>query len=247
MASRSPGFTRTSAPNSSSAEVPPASARSRAIAPALVIFDCDGVLVDSEPIANAVFVRCLNEAGFPFTLAEAYAELVGRSLPACLAWLERRFARPLPANFAPRLQAATYDAFRRELRPVPGVAAVVEALRSQAVATCVASSGEFEKMRLTLGLTGLWPLFEGRVFSAEAVARGKPAPDLLLHATERLGVAAAAAAVVEDSGPGLAAGLAAGMRVYAYRGGARPPPLPEGVVAFAAMTELPRLLGLSGA
>ncbi|MBM3490906.1 MAG: HAD-IA family hydrolase [Alphaproteobacteria bacterium] len=212
--------------------------------PALVIFDCDGVLVDSEPIANAVFVRHLNRAGFAFTLAEAYAELVGRSLPACLAWLERRFGRPLPPGFVAELERETFAAFRHDLRAVAGVAATVEVLCRAGAKVCVASSGSLDKMRLTLGLTGLWPLFGDQVFSADAVARGKPAPDLFLHAAAQFGIHPAAVAVVEDSAPGLEAGLAAGMRVVAYRGGVRPPPLPPGVLTVDNMADLPGLLGL---
>lgn len=208
--------------------------------PELVVFDCDGVLVDSEPIANRVLTEHLRRQGLTFTQAEVEQRFVGRSLADCLAEIERLLARPLPDDFAEALERETYAAFRGSLRPVAGVKAVLEeVLYTLDLPVCVASSGAPEKIRGNLALTGLLPYFGERLFSAVEVARGKPAPDLFLHAAEALGADPARCAVVEDSTPGVDAGLAAGMRVYAF--GARHAGR-RGVVAFEDMAALPHLL-----
>lgn len=119
--------------------------------PVLVIFDCDGVLVDSEPISNRLFVEHLNRAGFPFTLEECYRELIGRSMASCEALLVARFGRPLPEGFVAALQADTYAALTAEVEAVPGVSVALDALEAAGVPYCVASSGEFAKMRARSG------------------------------------------------------------------------------------------------
>jgi len=210
----------------------------------LTIFDCDGVLVDSEPLANRAFAEALQAHGFAMSYEDCLEHLVGLSLPACAALLERRFGRPLPDGFLTALQARTYARFHAELRPVDGIVAALDRIERAGFATCVASSGEPAKLRVSLGATGLWARFEGRIFSAVEVARGKPFPDLFLHAAARMGVAAARTAVVEDSVPGVRAAVAAGMRVFGYVGGTpRRDLAAEGAVEFAAMSELPALLG----
>jgi HAD superfamily hydrolase (TIGR01509 family) len=185
----------------------------------LVIFDCDGVLVDSEPLANASFARALAREGIDWSVEETMCRLMGRSLKSCVEIIEGVLKRKLPDTFLDDMQAETYQAFRdAPLRAVPGVAAAALALQAAGVKTCVASSGAPDKMRLTLGLTGLWPLFEGRVFSAVEVPRGKPFPDLFLHAASRMGAATADSIVIEDSVPGIEAARTAGMRALAYAG-----------------------------
>lgn len=207
---------------------------------ASVIFDCDGVLVDSEPIGNAVLAELITELGIPTTPEQSIATYMGRSLASCLAMLEQRLGHPPPADFADRYRAGVEAGWRRELRPVPGV---VEALDAIDLPTCVASSGEHARMRLTLGLTGLLPRFEGRIFSATEVEHGKPAPDLFLHAASRMGFDPATTVVVEDTVPGVQAGRAAGMRVLAF---ARLVPADDlaaaGGEVFDDMLALPRLL-----
>lgn len=185
-------------------------------APALVIFDCDGVLVDSEPIANAVFAEHLARVGLDWGPRETERRLVGLSLARCVEIVEAELGRALPEDFLERLQAETFEAFRGELQPVPGIEQALDALDE--LPRCVASSGSLDKMRFTLGTTGLLPRFEGRLYSASQVERGKPAPDLFLHAAAQMGVAADACVVVEDSLPGVQAGVAAGMRVVGYVG-----------------------------
>jgi HAD superfamily hydrolase (TIGR01509 family) len=215
---------------------------------ALVIFDCDGVLVDSEPISNRLFVEHLNRAGFPFTLEECYRELLGRSMASCEALLATRFGRKLPDGFVAALQADTYAALAAEVVPMPGVAAALDAIESAGVPYCVASSGEFPKMQASLGKAGLLPRFEGRMFSATQVARGKPHPDLFLHAARSLNTAPAGCVVIEDSIPGVQAATAAGMRAFGFAGGGHADAAAlaaEGAEVFTAMPALPRLLELA--
>lgn len=207
----------------------------------LVIFDCDGVLVDSEPLANRVLADAIVELGLPATLEGVTQRFKGRSLKDCVLLIEAELGRAVPHDFLERLNARTYDAFRRELRAVPGVRAAVESI---ALPRCVASSGSHEKMRLTLGSTGLLPLFEPHLFSATEVANGKPAPDLFLYAARCMQLEPSRAVVVEDSVLGARGAIAAGMRVlgFAREGGADE--LREaGAEVFFHMDELPRLLG----
>jgi HAD superfamily hydrolase (TIGR01509 family) len=160
----------------------------------LVIFDCDGVLVDSERLAVRVDVRVLAALGWALSEREVIERFVGRS-PACMvAEIEAHLGRRLADDWEDAFQPLYREAFAAELAPVEGV---VEALDQIALATCVASSGTHEKMRYTLGLTGLYDRFAGRIFSATDVARGKPAPDLFLHAAKKMGVDPARCAVDE--------------------------------------------------
>jgi len=191
------------------------------MAPELVIFDCDGVLVDSEPIAVRVEVRLLAEVGWPLTEAEVLERFVGRKDADVLAEIEAYIGRSLP-EWDQRYRTALYDAFETQLTAVEGVASAVDAVEAAGVATCVASSGTHDKMRRTLGLTGLWDRFEGRIFSSSEVANGKPAPDLFLHAAASMGVGPERCVVVEDSRAGAAAARAAGMHCVGYAGGLTP-------------------------
>ena len=189
--------------------------------PELVIFDCDGVLVDSEWTAVRIESRLLTELGWPLTPADVADRFVGRSDDHMLGEIEAHLGRAVP-DWKQTYEAALNEEFCSSLTAVPGVADALEALESLAVATCVASSGTHDKMRLTLGLTGLYERFDGRIFSASQVANGKPAPDLFLYAAEQMGADPARCVVVEDSPPGLAAARAAGMGCVAYAGGLIP-------------------------
>jgi HAD superfamily hydrolase (TIGR01509 family) len=211
----------------------------------LVIFDCDGVLVDSEPVSNRVFTEMLNGIGLETTLAETMRDFVGRSMASCVEIVERRTGRPVPPDFVDTVQQRTFEAFRVELHAVPGIAAALDAVDAMGVPTCVASSGEHAKMRTTLGLTGLLPRVDGRLFSATEVPRGKPHPDLFLHAARTMGADPSRCAVVEDSPVGARAGAAAGMTVFGYSARTNPTALAEaGAVVFDDMRRLPQLLGL---
>lgn len=185
----------------------------------LAIFDCDGVLVDSEPIANASFSAALATQGLDWSIEETMRRLLGRSLKSCVEIVEAELGRKLPDDFLEKMQAVTYGNFRdAPLQPIKDVKDAVLALQAAGVETCVASSGAPEKMRFTLGLTGLWDLFGGRIFSSSQVPRGKPFPDLFLHAALSLDVQPFDCVVIEDSVPGVQAARSAGMRVLAYAG-----------------------------
>ncbi len=207
----------------------------------LVIFDCDGVLVDTERIAVKIDVVVLARLGWTLTEAEVIERFMGRSDEEMTREIEAHLGRRLPASWEEPFRHLYREAFAAELEPVPGV---LEALDAIAIPTCVASSGTHEKIRFTLGLTGLYERFAGRIFSASEVARGKPAPDLFLHAAGRMGVASAACAVVEDSPYGVEAARAAGMRAFGYAGGLAPRRALEGreTVVLDDMRELPGLI-----
>ena len=165
---------------------------------------------------------------------------MGRSWSACVEIFEARLGRALPADFETDFTRRLEAALRAELRPVPGIH---DALARIATPSCIASSGRPEKMRITLGLTGLWQRFEGRIFSAVEVARAKPFPDLFLHAATRMGASTGACVVVEDSPRGVEAGVAAGMRVLGYAGRTDARALEAaGAEVFADMRELPERL-----
>jgi len=207
----------------------------------LVIFDCDGVLVDSERIAVRVEAEFLAELGWPLTEAEIVERFMGRTAEYMDEAIEARLGSRLPGDWKDQFQRRYREAYAADLRPVDGI---VEVLDQLTVPTCVASSGSHDKLRLTLGHTGLYGRFEGRIFSGYEVANGKPAPDLFLHAASRMGVDPAGCAVVEDSRWGVEAARAAGMRAFGYAGGLTPPDSLEGhgTVVFEDMRDLPALL-----
>ncbi|MFB0632227.1 HAD family hydrolase [Streptomyces sp. AB3(2024)] len=208
----------------------------------LVIFDCDGVLVDSERIAARVQVALGERLGWPLTEDEVVRRFIGRSSASVREQVAARLgdatAREWDDSFA-RMHAEAVDA---GLTPVDGLP---EALDRITLRTCVASSGSHEKMRHTLGRTGLYDRFAGRIHSATEVPRGKPAPDLFLHAAARMGVEPSACVVVEDSRPGVEAARAAGMRSLGYAGGLTSAEAlaGPGTTVFTDMRELPDLLG----
>ncbi|MET8742332.1 HAD family hydrolase [Streptomyces sp. NPDC004728] len=209
-------------------------------APELVIFDCDGVLVDSERIAVRIQVQVGAELGWPLTADEVVETFVGRSNKSIGELVDARLPGA-SATWQKRFEDLHRDAVESELVAVDGIH---EALAALALPTCVASSGSHEKMRHTLGHTGLYAHFEGRIFSATEVERGKPAPDLFLHAARRMGVEPAACVVVEDSKYGVQAARSAGMRAFGFAGGLTPAHWLEGpdTVVFDDMRKLPSLL-----
>lgn len=208
---------------------------------ALVIFDCDGVLVDSEILGNRVLVETVAELGLALDLEEAVSLFRGCKMAECVREIERRLGRPVPGNFVSNLRARTADTFRLGLQPVHGVTAVIDALR---VPICVASSGPSEKIRLSLQVTGLLPRFEGRVFSSYDVGVWKPDPGLFLHAARTMGIAPGECAVVEDSVLGVIAGVAAGMSVFGFAADGRDADALSnaGATVFRSMQDLTQLL-----
>ncbi|MBK8176508.1 MAG: HAD-IA family hydrolase [Rhodospirillales bacterium] len=182
----------------------------------LVIFDCDGVLVDSELLAAEVLATELTAIGFDLTARECIRRYTGLSMPRVFELIEAERGQPLPAGFTDRLRASDESAFRRSLSAMPGARDVLLRLPQP---RCVASSGRIAKIRLTLTLSRLIDLVEPHLFSAEMVEHGKPAPDLFLYAAARMGAAAKDCVVIEDSPAGVQAAVAAGMHVLGFSGG----------------------------
>lgn len=182
----------------------------------LVIFDCDGVLVDSEPISIAVLVDALAAAGVTMSAEEAHERFLGRSLKSMSDILHDEYGLAVDATFLESMRKVLYERFREELQPIDGIAETVDGL---GIPHCVASSSQPERIRLSLSVTGLIDRFEPNIFSASMVQNGKPAPDLFLHASAAMGVEPARCVVVEDSPAGILAAKSAGMRVVAFTGG----------------------------
>jgi HAD superfamily hydrolase (TIGR01509 family) len=185
----------------------------------LLIFDCDGVLIDSEVIACRAEAAYLAELGIAVSAEELLERYLGISMAVMLADLESRLDRslpPLPEDFADTLRRRVATAFETELRPMPGIEAALVSLPAR---RCVASSSSPERLRHSLGLTGLLAHFDPHIFSATQVARGKPAPDLFLFAAARMDATPETCVVIEDSEPGVQAAVAAGMRVIGFTGG----------------------------
>ncbi len=208
---------------------------------ALVIFDCDGVLVDSEPIAVRIDLLMLAQFGLRLSEAEVIERFVGRSPEVMLAAIEAQLGHRLPENWEDRFDQLRRDAFEAGLRTVEGIEDALERIPQL---TCVASSSGHESLRYKLGLTGLYERFQGRIFSASEVASGKPAPDLFLHAARQMGVSPLSCMVIEDSRYGVQAARAANMDVFAYAGGLTPAHALEGprTTTFDDMRKLPELL-----
>jgi HAD superfamily hydrolase (TIGR01509 family) len=184
----------------------------------LVIFDCDGVLVDTERIGAKVGAEVLTRLGWPLSPQDVLDRFLGCTEEYFADQVQQHVGRPLAPGWDDEIEVLSDAAYAAELQPVPGVEAVLAYLDSRGVPTCVASNGSHEKMRRTLGRTGLHERFEGRIFSARDVARGKPAPDLYLHAAQTMGAEPGSCVVVEDSPRGVQAARAAGMACIGYAG-----------------------------
>lgn len=213
--------------------------------PDLVIFDCDGVLVDSETIANAVMAEEISALGWAVTTDYCLRHFKGTHFDSVIETITQQIGRPPPESWLPDLRARTDLAFREKLEAVPGIFPVLDTLAAEGIPHCVASNGPQEKMTVTLGITGLRPRFEDRVFSAYEVERGKPHPDLFLHAADRMGIAPSGCVVIEDSPLGVQAARAADMRVFGFDPTEEDPRLRQaGAEVFSDMAMLPGLLGL---
>tara|TARA_B100000686_G_scaffold314737_1_gene361047 strand:+ start:318 stop:1025 length:708 start_codon:yes stop_codon:yes gene_type:complete len=213
---------------------------------ALVIFDCDGVLVDSETIANKILAQSLTQEGYTCTFQEVVTKFVGRDLNSIQRDVERTLGRSLEPSFQTKLQRDTFDLFKQELRPIQGIEKALATIKAP---KCVASSGSHKKIHLCLNLTGLSDFFFPKtIFSASEVPEGKPAPDLFLHAAAKMGVSPSNCIVIEDSVPGVAAARAAGMPVFAFAGGPHVDPSHSqnlsraGGIIFNHMADLPHHL-----
>ena len=209
----------------------------------LIIFDCDGVLVDSEILSADVLIALLAPLGIAIDRAHVRAHFLGRSFPTVAAGLRKTAGVPLPDDFEATYRAALLQRFEIELHPTPGVVSMLADLR---LPVCVATSSSPQRVARALAITGLAKRFGRHVFTASEVARGKPFPDIFLHAARQMHADPHATLVVEDSPPGLSAAQAAGMAVLAYTGGShltgRPFEGPPGVTAFDNWTDFPHLL-----
>jgi HAD superfamily hydrolase (TIGR01509 family) len=214
--------------------------------PALVIFDCDGVLVDSEPLSTSVLAASLTAAGVPTSPQDALREYKGKLLREVTDDAGALLGVPLPADFLENFERDREQAFRASLRAVPGAREAVEAVKAAGAAVCVASQGKRSKTELTLSLTGLRDLFaDDALFSADDVKRGKPYPDLFRYAAATMGTAPDHCAVVEDTVIGVTAAVAASMRVVAYAGDEDQAALEAaGADTVRLLTEVPAALGL---
>ncbi|MFD9208382.1 HAD family hydrolase [Streptomyces sioyaensis] len=211
----------------------------------LVIFDNDGVLVDSESLSNTILAGYLTELGHPTSYEESIRDFMGSAMHRIHELVLERTGRRLPEDFDDVFHGRVFEAFERELQPVAGVTEVLEKLDADGVPYCVGSSGSHERIGVGHRKTGLDRWFPaGRVFSAQDVGRGKPAPDLFLHAAREMGVAPERCAVVEDSPLGVQAAVAAGMDVYGFTAMTSAEKLTEAgsTVLFGQMAELPELL-----
>lgn len=181
----------------------------------LVIFDCDGVLVDSEPISVSVLVKAMNDLDIPITEEEVYGRFLGRSLATVIETMKSEYNVHPGEAFLEQIRTDLYARFRTELKPIDGIAATIDALH---LPCCVASSSQVERIRLSLTVTGLIERLP-HIYSASMVKNGKPAPDLFLHAAREMQVDPMHCVVIEDSPAGIEAAKAAGMKVFAFTGG----------------------------
>ncbi|OHV84769.1 HAD family phosphatase [Rhizobium sp. LCM 4573] len=182
----------------------------------LVIFDCDGVLVDSEPVSVRVLMDALRRKGLAIGEEEVYRRFLGRSLATVTRIMRDEFGIEADESFLDDMRHDLYARFRKELRPIPGIG---ETLDRMTWRRCVASSSQPERIRLSLTITGLIDRLEPDIFSAAMVARGKPAPDLFLHAANEMNADPANCIVIEDSPAGIEAAHRAGMATFAFTGG----------------------------
>lgn len=187
----------------------------------LIIFDCDGVLVDSEMISFSVLHRMLADVGADVPLKRAYHDFLGKSLASVTKLVAEEFCVQITDKHLQDMRLELYARFEKELRPMPGLRNVLASLEAD---RCVASSSQPERIRLSLATTGLIDFFEPHIFSATMVDHGKPAPDLFFHAANAMGRRPEDCLVIEDSPAGVTAAKAAGMKVFAFVGGAHAGP-----------------------
>ncbi|GAB5467334.1 MAG: HAD family hydrolase [Rhodospirillales bacterium] len=215
--------------------------------PDLIIFDCDGVLVDSEALGGAILVRLMRARGSDITLDEVDRRYRGMVMEEMVADFFERLGQPYDPSFPGTIRDQVNAALSQEVEAVPGALDLVRQVQAAGLPCCVASSGALEKMRITLGRTGLLPLLGEVLFTAQDVPRGKPAPDVFLHAARVMGADPAGCLVIEDSPAGVRAAVAAGMQVVGYSG-ARPDEAKAlaslGATPVAQLSEVPALIGL---
>jgi HAD superfamily hydrolase (TIGR01509 family) len=211
----------------------------------LIIFDCDGVLVDSEPLSMRVLLETVAEAGAIIHAKQGYELFLGKSLASVIQILRRDYGVAVSDDALSAMRQKLYALFRAELRPIEAIA---DALQAIELPSCVASSSQVERIRLSLQVTGLLSFFEDHIFSASMVEHGKPAPDLFLHAAQQMRIEPSRCIVIEDSPAGIEAAKRAGMRVFAFLGGshARSPEHRRNIEAIGPTLVFDNMLDLPG-
>lgn len=213
--------------------------------PSLVIFDCDGVLVDTERLVSVGLAEIVTELGFPITGPECQRRFMGRTLESVKVMVEKMIGCSLADDWPNQVRARDMEILNAGVPAIPGVADVMDELDKRKIPYCVGSSGEYSKMQVTLGSSGLLPRLKGKIFSAQDCARGKPAPDVFLLAARSMGFLPETCVVIEDSLPGVQAARAAGMGVFAFVEDPvcdRDALAKAGATLFEDMADLPALL-----
>lgn len=215
--------------------------------PDLIIFDCDGVLVDSETISNELLAKAVTELGWPTTTEQSHQRFRGRSMLSTLEIIREETDLDIPDDWPQAVRQVIRKAVIDTVTPIPGIHGVVETVASAGIPRCVGSSSPPDYLEQVLSRTDLDHHFGADVFSATMVAKGKPAPDLFLFAASQMGHVPQSAVVIEDTVPGVQAGMAAGMRVIGYAGDPNTDGnalATAGAVVVSDMAEVPTLLGL---
>ncbi|UUW08121.1 HAD family hydrolase [Flavobacterium plurextorum] len=207
-----------------------------------IIFDCDGVLVDTEKIGNGVLLEMAAEHGFEMKIEDAYRNFNGRKLKDCFKYIEETIAKKLPETFETEFRQRSFSAFKTQVKPMEGIVSFIEKLT---IPYCVASSGPVEKICLNLEVAGLLDKFENKIFSSYQIGSWKPEPGIFLHAAKEMGFDVKDCIVVEDSVAGVRAGIDGGFKVYGFANGYNDIDLEkEGAVLFRSYDELASILNL---
>lgn len=207
-----------------------------------IIFDCDGVLVDTEKIGNGILLSMAAELGFEMKLEDAYRDFNGRNLKECFQEIEKGIGKRLPESFERDYRERSFAAFKTQVKPMEGIVSFLENLK---IPYCVASSGPVDKIRLNLEVAGLLDKFENKIYSAYEINSWKPDPGIFLHAAKEMGFNVEDCIVVEDSKAGVIAGIRGGFKVYGFANGYNNTDLEqEGAILFNTYEELNALLEL---
>jgi len=205
-----------------------------------IIFDCDGVLVDTEKIGNGILLSMSAEYGFEMELEQAYRDFNGRSLKECFLHIENAIGKKLPENFETDYRQKSFEAFKTQVKPMEGIVAFLNQLT---IPYCVASSGPVDKIRLNLEVAGLLERFENKIFSSYQINSWKPDPGIFLHAAKQMGFEVKDCIVIEDSKAGVISGISGGFKVYGFANGYNNEDLEnEGAILFNSYEELREML-----
>ncbi|OXG08979.1 HAD superfamily hydrolase (TIGR01509 family) [Flavobacterium araucananum] len=205
-----------------------------------IIFDCDGVLVDTEKIGNGILLSMAAEYGFEMKLEEAYRDFNGRNLKECFLHIEHAIGKKLPDTFESDYREKSFEAFKTQVKPMDGVVSFIEKLK---IPYCVASSGPVDKIRLNLEVAGLLDKFENKIYSSYQINSWKPDPGIFLHAAKQMGFEVKDCIVIEDSKAGVISGIQGGFRVYGFANGYNNEDLQkEGAELFHSYEELNLIL-----